>query len=375
MLFFDKSYSGALAVGDDGTNNGLGMVGETGKVACASCHGVGGEALDDQRSKPNNVSLGTDYGPRNAIGLVDSAFDPWMNWGGKFDSAWALPLGVAENAKLMNSTRLQVAHLLYTKYRTQYNAVFPVALDASLDPAAADASRFPPVGKPKAVGGVDGPWELMTDADRAIVNRIFANYGKALEAYTRTLISRNSAFDRFVAGDDTAISTSAIRGIGVFLHSGCVSCHSGPSFSDGGFHALAVPQTGLHVPATDTGRFADVPALLASPFNTLGAFSDNITTGKLDGLVSDPIQTGKFRTKGLRNVAVSGPYMHGGQLATLDAVVAFYAAGGGNVTGVTKDPLIVPLALTTQDSADLVAFLESLTGEPIAAALLADTSK
>jgi cytochrome c peroxidase len=75
MLFFDKSYSGALTVGDDGSNGGLGSAGETGRVSCQSCH-AGGE-LDDQRSTPNNVSLGADYGSRNALGIVNSAFYKW----------------------------------------------------------------------------------------------------------------------------------------------------------------------------------------------------------------------------------------------------------------------------------------------------------
>jgi cytochrome c peroxidase len=378
MLFFDKSYSGPLAVADDGTNGGLGMAGDAGKVACHSCHGVGSEDLDDQRSKPNNVSLGTDYGTRNALGLVNSSFYAWTNWGGRFDSQWSLPLAVAENAKIMKSTRLQIAHMLYAKYRTEYNATFSVPLDAALDPTATDAARFPASGKPKAaVTDPDGAWELMAAGDRDIVNAIFANYGKALAAYTRKLVSGNSPFDRFVAGDSHALGAPEIRGLKLFLSDSCVTCHSGPSFSDSNFHALVVPQTGPHVPTADLGRFQDIPALLASPFNTAGNFSDDKTTGKLSGLAQDPTQQGRFRTKGLRNVAMAGPFMHSGQLATLADVIDFYAAGGGDpgTTGIVKDPLIVSLTLTAGDKADLVAFLLSLQGEPIPAALLADTSK
>ena len=141
-LFFDKSYSGALAVADDGTNGGLGSVGETGKVSCASCHAPGSQALNDRRSVPGNVSLGTDYGTRVALGIVNSSFYKWTNWGGRFDSQWSLPLAVAENPKIMNGTRLQLAHMLYAKYRAEYNATFPVALDPALDPKATDAARF-----------------------------------------------------------------------------------------------------------------------------------------------------------------------------------------------------------------------------------------
>jgi len=375
MLFFDKSYSGALAIGDDGTNGGLGAAGNTGKVACASCHAAGSDAMDDRRTKPNNVSLGTDFGPRNALGIVNAAFYKWTNWAGRFDSQWSLPLAVVENKKIMDSGRLQVAHMLYAKYRTEYDATFPVPLDPALDPTATDAARFPATGRPKQGTEPDGAWEGMTDADRGIVNRIYANYGKALAAYMRKLVSRNAPFDRFVAGDHGAISLSAQRGLKIFLAS-CVSCHSGPNFADDDFHTLGVPQTGPRVPATDNGRFQDVPPLLTSAFNTNGTFSDDTTTGKLTGLAQNAAQTGQFRTKSLRNLSLSGPFMHSGQFATLEEVVAFYVAGGGTPpANGTKDPKLAPLSLSAQDQADLVAFLRTLSGEPVPAELLTDMSK
>ncbi len=378
MLFFDKSYAGALAVADDGSNGGLGMIGDTGKVACASCHAAGSDGLDDRRSRPNNVSLGTDFGTRNALAIVNSSFAKWTNWGGRFDSQWSLPLAVAENAKIMKSTRLQIAHMLYAKYRTEYNATFSVPLDPSLDPTAVDAARFPAAGKPKAaVTDPDGAWELMTPTDRDLVNAIFANYGKALAAYMRQLVSRDAPFDRFVAGDTTAISASGVRGLKLFLAKGCVRCHSGPSFSDDMFHALAVPQTGVHVPAADLGRYTDVVPLLASLFNTSGNFSDDKLTGKLTGLVQDNAQKGQFRTRTLRNLATTGPFMHSGQLATLADVVTFYDQGGGDpgASGIVKDSAIVPLLLSSQDRTDLVEFLTTLTGAPLPAELVVDTSK
>lgn len=371
-LFFDKSYSGALAVGDDGTNGGLGSVGETGKVSCASCHAPGSQALTDRRSVPGNVSLGTDYGTRIALGIVNSSYYKWTNWGGRFDSQWSLPLAVAENPKIMNGTRLSVAHMIYAKYRTEYNATFAVPLDPALDLKAADAARFPASGKPG-----DAAWNNMTAADQGIVTTIYVNYGKALQAYFRTLVSVNTPFDRFVAGDRAAISASAVRGIRLFLAKGCVSCHLGPNFSDDAFHALGVPQTGPRVPATDLGQYQDLPALLASPFNTQGSYSDDQRTGKLNGLSQDPSQKGRFRTKSLRNLVGAAPYMHSGQLATLAEVITFYDQGGGDTgsSGIVKDPRMIPLGLSAQDKQDLVAFLSTLSGDPVAAYLVADTSK
>lgn len=116
-----------------------------------------------------------------------------------------------------------------------------------------------------------------------------------------------------------------------------------------------------------------MPGYLASPFNTAGAFSD--ATRALDGLVQAPEQRGQFRTPTLRNVEVTAPYMHAGQFATLDAVMAFYNVGGGNADGVTKAPEMRRLELTREQQADLVAFMQTLTATALPAALLADTSR
>ena len=267
----------------------------------------------------------------------------------------------------MKGTRLQVAHMLFDKYRTEYDAVFPVDLDARL----ADTATFAAAGK---VG--DAAFDNLSVDDKLIINTTYANFGKALAAYMRTLVSGNAPFDRYVAGDRDAIGDSAKRGLHLFLEH-CTGCHLGSNFSDDQFHALAVPQTGPGVPQTDNGRFQDVPALIISPFNTSGVFSDDTTTGKLTGLVQADAQKGQFRTKSLRNIAGSAPYMHAGQFATLAEVVAFYNAGGGDVgaTGIVKDVKLVQLNLDAAKQADLVAFLETLTGDAVPAARVVDTSK
>jgi cytochrome c peroxidase len=383
QLFFDKSWSGALAVGDDGSNGGLGPVGATGRVSCASCHL--GAALDDRRSTPNNVSLGIDYGSRKALPLVNASFYPWSNWAGKFDSQWSLTLSAAENPKVMKGTRLQIAHAMWSKYRAEYDAIFAVPLDPALDPAAADAARFPATGKPKALASFpDGPWEAMTEADREIVNVVFANYGKAIAAYERKLVSRDAPFDRYVAGDFTALSEPQRRGLRVFLRpDACIRCHSGPTFTDGAFHRVGLPQTGPHVPAVDFGRYDDLQALLASPWNSGGKYSDDPATGKLAGLTAsvgplDPTM-GAFRTKGLRGVTREAPYMHAGQFATLAKVLEFYATATPMPPPDGGPPMppseLWPIAMHDTDAADLEAFLGALDGAPIPSALTTDTSK
>jgi len=370
-LFFDKRYSGPLAVADDMMNGGLGAAGEAGKIACASCHL--GRGLDDQRSRPNNVSLGADFLSRNALPIVNSSFYRWTNWGGRFAAPWELPIAVVENAKNMNGDRMRVLHLIFDKYKAEYEAVF-----GALEPAiGTDAARFPASAKPKAAGGVDGPWEMMTDADRTIANRVFVNFAKALEAYQRRLVSRNAPFDKFVAGDVTMLATSEVRGLKLFMgKAGCVGCHSGPHLSDGAFHNIGVAQTGAHVPAADNGRFADITPLLASGMNVDSVYSDDRQSGRLTGLTATPPDDTKaaFRTPSLRGVAETGPYMHAGQLATLDDVVAFYDRGGDTPSAGTKDPSIKRLSLTALERADLVAFLRTLSGDALPMALVTDTS-
>jgi cytochrome c peroxidase len=380
-LFFDKRYSGPLvALTPAGTVNPLGATGDTGKVACATCHM--GPAMSDNRA-PFNVTLGTNFHTRNAPALVNSSFYTWTNWAGRFSAQWELPLAVAENAVTMNSNRLKLAHFIYDHYKADYEAVFSTTMNASLASSAADAARFPAAGKPKAAGAADGPWEGMTSDDQKVVNRIIVNFGKALQAYFRKLVSRDAPFDQYISeSGGSAISESAKRGAELFAgKANCGHCHAGPTFTDNKFHNLGVRQDSavLHEPATDNGRFADAVTLLGSALNSSGAYSDDAVAGaaRLAGL-TNPMPadtTASFRTASLREVADTAPYMHSGQLATLADVVKFYVAGGGTAAaGSTKDPALLPLTLSDAEQADLVEFLKTLSGAAVPAALLVDTS-
>jgi cytochrome c peroxidase len=378
-LFFEKSYSGAIVVADDGTNGGLGAVGQTGKVGCVSCHDPASWYIDT-RSKPGNISLGVSYTVHNAPSLVNAAYYKWMTWVGKFDSPWCHGASAPETPTDAGSNRLAYAHMVYAKYKSDYNALFPVPLDAALDPTAADASRFPPSGMPKASPTApDGAWEMMAPADQLIVNTIMANCGKALQAYERLLISRNAPIDRYIAGDYTALSAGAKRGLGLFIgKAACVTCHTGTTLTDQDFHTTGVSQTGPNVIMMDPGRYAAVPAVLANAYNGQGTFSDDPAAGmmKLAGLTQSMDQMGQFRTKSLRHLAKTAPYFHDGSAATLQDVVNFYNMGGGsaNYSG-TKDPRLVPLNLSATEQADLIEFLQTaLLGDAVPAALQTDTS-
>jgi cytochrome c peroxidase len=372
-LFFEKSYAGTLTIADPV----LGPVGATGKIACASCHDVN-NYYTDTRSHPNSTSLGVQWTRRNAPTLVNVAYYEWMSWGGKEDSLWYQGANGCESAVNFGGNRLQYAHMMFQKYRADYNALFPVPLDSALDPAAPDAARFPPAGKPKAAGAADGPWEMMAPADRDIINTIMANIGKAIEAYERQLVSRNAPIDKYIAGEYAALSPAAKRGLRLFIgKAACVDCHSGPTLSDNKFHNTGVPQLGVNLPLVDNGRFDDLSATLTNAFNGMGKFSDDPNRGaaKLAGMMVTDNLKGLFRTGMLRQIANTGPYMHTGSLLTLEDVVRFYNWGGGNAnfSGV-KSAAMVPLLLTDEEIADIVAFLRTLTGEPPPAGLGKDTS-
>ena len=357
-LFFDKKLSGPIKVKSD-----LGEVDEIGKVSCASCHQ--GSQLDDQRSQPRTVSLGADFHSRNAPALVNSSFYQWTNWGGRFSAQWELPLPVSESGVIMNSNRLKIVHRIFDAYRGDYEAIF-----GPLEPAIGnDATRFPAEGKPG-----DGTWDNMAAADQEIVNRVFVNFGKVLQAYVRQLVSRNAPFDRFIAGDTAALSDAAIEGAMLFASKArCASCHSGPHFSDGLFHNLGVPQEGEKVPASDDGRYKDAPGLLTSPFTSASStWSDDPEEGakRIAGITNPMPESTRaaFRTPTVRGVEHTAPYMHSGQIATLEDVIEFYNSGGGTAAR------LVPLHLTEEEASNLLAFLKSLTGDAIPAALLQDTS-
>ena len=159
-----------------------------------------------------------------------------------------------------------------------------------------------------------------------------ANIAKAIAAFERSLLTFNSPFDRYRAGDKHALSSEQKQGMDLFFsaRTGCSSCHVAPLFTDNAWHNLGVPQVGPK--AVDNGR-ADV--------------------------TKNPADTGAFKTPMLRNIEQTGPYMHDGVFTTLEQVVAFYVGGGGSAP--TKSPLVRPLDLTAQEQQALVAFMRSLT--------------
>jgi cytochrome c peroxidase len=151
----------------------------------------------------------------------------------------------------------------------------------------------------------------------------------AIATYERTVVSNWSPFDRWVDGDEKAVSDSAKRGFELFTGAaGCSSCHTGWNFTDNKFHDIGLP-------SDDIGRY------------------------KIDA--SSPDNKYAFKTPGLRNTLYRGPYMHDGSLKSMDEVIVHYESGG--VSRPSLDRAMSPFLLTDQENKDLIAFLGTLTAE------------
>ena len=387
-LFFDAALSGPIVRASD-----LGEPGDAGRVACVSCHDPERWFVDRRSPGAGHGSLGTDLlVHRNTPTAVNVAYYAWYQWDGIFDSLWSHGTTTPEHPATFHGSRVRVARVLATRYRREYEALFGPWPQVELAAWPEDAS--PRSSLWMAVSGNEAQaqqWESRPPAEQDRIDEIFARYGKVMEAYLRTLRSGPAPFDRFVAGERGAISASAARGARLFVgKAACHECHSGPMLSDaaydgrrrawtGGFHNLGLAQNPAEIEGIldrDIGRgpllaFVESTSRnVLTSFNGMSRFSDDPAHGeaKLRALsASDPErQTGAFRTPSLRNVAESAPYMHNGNLPTLESVIRFYDRGGDPDGFVgQRDKLIFALDLTEPEIADLVAFLETLTGEPV----------
>jgi cytochrome c peroxidase len=151
---------------------------------------------------------------------------------------------------------------------------------------------------------------------------------QAVAAFERTLEPGLAPFDRWVSGEVAAIPESAKRGFALFAgKAGCAACHSGWRFTDDQFHDIGTT-------TTDQGRGREV---------------------------KDAALSFAFKTPTLRSVALRAPYMHNASIATLPDVVRHYERGG--IDRPSRSPMLVPVQLTETERLDLVAFMETLTGD------------
>lgn len=372
MFYFETSHSGPISAeaADTGSNGGLGAECEMGLVSCDSCHMASTAMMIDARSNPpdHSTTLGTRPVGRNAPAVVNSVYYDYIGLSGARDSLWAVS-AFATNAAPLGSSELTVAHMIDGKYRDLYDEVF--------DDLPADVGTWPAWGSP----GDGGDFDALSEADQVRVSTVFANYAKALGAYQRQLVSVDSDFDLYVASMGIhGLDEQQQLGLELFIGKArCAQCHSGTGFTDNDFHNVATS-----LGEGDTGRFSAIGALNGFRYTSAGAFSDDNSDNKIDGYPGDVVDgqivakdeyLGQFRTQSLRGIADSAPYMHKGDLATLADVVAHYDDPPAPDVGEIDSIMAEPLGLTDAEQAALVAFLESLSGADVDAALLADTSR
>ncbi|MER8462323.1 cytochrome c peroxidase [Mesorhizobium sp. M1396] len=335
-LFFDQGMS------RDGT------------VSCSTCHKIDRQFQDDL---PQAVGVG--HTNRRTMPLARVARDPWFFWDGRRDSLWAQALTPLENPLEQAGNRTAYAHYIKARFGERYERIFGPLPDFSGMPANAS-----PLGN----DAEKAAWDAMSGAQRDAINGVFANIGKAIAAFERSIEPAPTRFDRFAldlvtgAGPkgDAVFSKEEILGLKLFIgKANCVTCHNGPRFTDNGFHNTGVPPVAGLPP--DRGRIDAVAQVEADPFNCFGAYRDGDAgaCGELRFMVkSAPELIRAYKTPSLRGAATRPPYMHAGQFSSLDEVVAHYAKAAPSVEGTSE---VHPLELSDRERAALVAFLKTLS--------------
>ena len=260
-------------------------------VSCAFCHNPGTGFADARQFSIG--AFGT-AGGRQAPTVYNTGFIPLQFWDGRAGSLEEQAVGPIHNPIEMAETHETVVPKIakIPGYQKQFQLIFG--------------------------GGAS-----------------LQHIAEAIAAFERTIVSQNSAFDKYILGNNDAMTGGAIRGMALFKGKArCVLCHNGPNFTDNQFHNLGVPQVGPL--KEDLGRFM-------------------VSRQECD--------KGAFKTPTLRSIVETAPYMHDGVFKTLEEVVDFKNAGGG--ANPNLSPLMKPLNLTAEERADLIAFLKALTGEPL----------
>jgi cytochrome c peroxidase len=302
----------------------------SGKVLCATCHAPF-RSWQDGRAR----AFGLAEVDRNTQSLLDVRYGRWFGWDGAGDSLWAQSVRPILEAREMGGSAAQVAALVRTdpELACRYEKVFGAPAPAS---------------------------------DEAVL----AGVGKALAAFQETLVSGRSPFDDFrdaLSGSDFSsikkYPEAAQRGLRLFVGRGnCGACHVGPAFSNGEFHDTGVPF--FIKGGVDPGRHGGLKKLQANTLNLLGDYNDDrsgASAVKTRQVANEHRNFGEFKVPSLRNVARTAPYMHNGSLATLTDVVRHYSEISPDRLHSDGEAILKPLRLNAAESADLVAFLESLS--------------
>lgn len=340
QLFFDERFS------------------HNSKTSCATCH-IPKQFFTDGLT----TAAGAQAGLRNTPTLVGTAHSPWQFWDGRSDNQWSQALAPLENDLEHAGSRTQFAHIIFTdkNYRQRYEELF-----GSM-PNISNKKRFPAIAAPAANQQLNNAWLAMDTEDRKSINLIFVNMAKSIAAYQRLLQPAASRFDNYIDGiesDDVeklkSLNKNEIAGLRLFIGKAqCINCHNGPLLTNNEFHNTGILSAPRQLPSL--GRASGVRIVLADPFNCQGEFSDAdseqcenlrfVKTG--DELIA------AHKVPTLRNVADTAPYMHAGQVKTLEEVIEHYNKAPLAMVGHNE---IKPLKLSGKEKKQLIQFLHSLSG-------------
>jgi cytochrome c peroxidase len=305
LLFFEQRLSGS------------------GTKACASCH-------VPERNWTDNLSRGVGMAEldRNTPTVMNLRRQRWYGWDGAADSLWAQSLRPIVDARELAATPRHVANLVRDdeQLSCRYQKVFGAAPSATDDEA------------------------------------VFVNVGKVLAAFQETLVSGRTPFDQFrealARGESPSgqsYSAPAQRGLQIFIgKGGCTACHSGPNFTNGEFFTTGLARS-ARIGKPDPGRDLGIQQLQESPFNLLSRYNDDTTGAGAAHTRQVAFVSGgnaAFKVPSLRNLILTAPYGHSGEVDTVAEVVRLHA-NDGRPAGASN--------LTPREQTDLVVFLESLS--------------
>jgi cytochrome c peroxidase len=296
-------------------------------MSCASCH-VQALAFTDGRAR--SVGSTGEIHPRGSMSLVNVAFASRLTWANpqldKLEDQALVPL-LGDNPVEMGLGGHEDRAVALLREQSRYSALLEEAFPNDADP-------------------------------HSLVNVV-----RAIAAFVRTINSFDSPYDRYLAGDESALSPAAVRGMDLFFSERleCFHCHGGFNFTDSTTHSSSrVERVGYH----NTGLYN---------VDGNGAYPDD-NTGLYD-MTGQRRDMGRFKAPSLRNVAVSAPYMHDGSVATLDEVIDNYARGGRRIEdgehagdgrlNPFKSEFVTGFELSGSERADLLAFLHALTDETV----------
>ncbi len=304
-----------------------------GNVSCGSCHIAEYNWTDGVKR-----GVGQAMVDRNTPTLMNMRHHRWFALDGAADSLWSQSMRPIVDPRELASNAAHVAkHLrqdadLSCRYEKTFGA----------SPAA--------------------------HSDEAVL----VGVGKLMAAFQETLTTDVTPFDMFrdalARGDQAAAALyprEARRGLKIFIGKGnCSTCHTGPMFSNGEFHNIGVSQViDGDAKKVDGGRRDGIRKLMASKFNLLGPYNDDTNRAsavQISHLKPEQRHFGEFKTPSLRNVGYTGPYMHNGELHTLEHVLNHYTELDVKRLHAGGPSMLKPLRLTNAETADLVAFLQTL---------------